>query len=411
MKNNLKKTYIWNTLGSAINAFNSFFFLVIVTRINGIDKAGIFTLSYASACMLYAIAIYSGRTYQVTEVEKDITDNEYIVNRILCSIIMLIISLVFALIKHYQSLKLTIFILLCVFKATEALCDVFHGILQKNNKLDIVGKSLFLRGITNIIIFLIIDKITNNLILATLSLIVINIIILLLIDIKKSIKYKEKSDKIKIDGVIKILKLGFFTFGFSFIANYLVNAPRYAIDSFMKEEFQTIFGIVVMPATVIMLVNQFIVQPIIISLKESYKERNKKKFLKIAFIIIIATIITGLVAILFAYLLGIPILNFVYNLDLKDYLKSLIIVLIGATIYTVANVFSTCLVVLRKTKVQLIIYIITSIFAYLISNWFVKLYNFDGAIYAYLFIMIMLLVFYIITFVIIINKKEIWSKE
>ena len=135
MKNDLKKAYFWNTIGSGLNAFNSFFFLIIVTRINGLHDAGIFTFSFATACMLYAIAIYSGRTYQVTENEKDITDNEYILNRIVCSIIMIIISILFVIINGYTKTKLIVFILLCIFKCTEALSDVFHGILQKNNRL------------------------------------------------------------------------------------------------------------------------------------------------------------------------------------------------------------------------------------------------------------------------------------
>ena len=77
MNDNLKKSYIWNTIGSGFNSFNSLFFLIIVTRINGIKEAGIFTFSFATAAMLYIIAIYSGRTYQVTETIKDIGDNEF----------------------------------------------------------------------------------------------------------------------------------------------------------------------------------------------------------------------------------------------------------------------------------------------------------------------------------------------
>ena len=42
------------------------------------NDAGIFTLSFATACMFYIIATYSGRTYQVTETKKEFGDNDFI---------------------------------------------------------------------------------------------------------------------------------------------------------------------------------------------------------------------------------------------------------------------------------------------------------------------------------------------
>ncbi|MBQ8891797.1 MAG: lipopolysaccharide biosynthesis protein [Bacilli bacterium] len=407
---NLKKSYIWNTLGSGFNSFNSLFYMVIVTRINGVKDAGIFTLSFATASMLYVIATYSGRTYQVTETEKDIDDNEFVFHRLMASFLMILISIAFGLINGYQSYKFIVFILLCLVKCVEAICDVYHGILQKNDRLDVVGKSLFTRSILDVVCFLIVDKLTNNLIFSCLSLIIVDLVVLMFIDIKKSLKYKRKG-KVNYQAVFKIFTLGFFTFGISFIANYLVNAPRYAIDSFMSPEFQTIFGIIVMPASVIMLVNQFIIQPVILLLKNSYNKRDKSAFLKLIYKIIGLTCLTGIGSIILAYFLGMPVLKIMYGLDLKEYLYDLLIVLAGATLYTIASVLSNGLIILRKTKVQLYIYIITSILAFILSSKLVKLFNFNGAIYSYLIIMVTLLILYIIYFIYIMNNKNIWKKE
>lgn len=411
MDNNLKKSFLWNTVGSGLNSCNSLLFLVVVTRLNGLINAGIFTLSFATACMFYVIATYSGRTYQVTETDDKINDNDFICHRIIAALIMIIISIIFGIVSQYTGIKMIIFMLLCTLKAIEAICDVFHGIIQKNNRLDIVGKSLFLRSILNILIFVIIDKLSNNLILSTISLIVVDIAVLFFVDIRYSLKYQEKSSKINYQAVYKIFILGFFTFGFSFIANYLVNAPRYAIDSIMSEEYQTIFGIVVMPATIIMLINQFIIQPLITTLKDSYSDKDKKTFLNLIYKIIGVTIITGLVSIILAYFLGIPVLNLLYGIKLDTYLYSLLAILLGATLYTISNVLSNGLIILRKTKIQLAIYLITSIFAFTISYRLVNMYGFDGAIYSYVSTMAVLLMLYIIYFIIVVSKKNIWEEK
>ena len=135
-----KKNFIWNILGTGFNAFNSLFFMIIVTRINGIDNAGIFTLAFSTACIIYVIGIYAGRIYQVSEPDKNITDKDYIVNRIITTIIMIIAIVVFVLLKKYGIFKSTVFILLTTYKAIEAFSEVFYGILQKHEKLDIVVK-------------------------------------------------------------------------------------------------------------------------------------------------------------------------------------------------------------------------------------------------------------------------------
>ena len=100
-----KKNFIWNILGTGINAFNSLFFMIAVTRINGIENAGVFTIGYATACIIYVIGIYAGRIYQVTEPDKSITNKEYIINRIITVALMNILVLAFCLIRKYDAYK------------------------------------------------------------------------------------------------------------------------------------------------------------------------------------------------------------------------------------------------------------------------------------------------------------------
>ena len=138
-ENNFKSNMIWNIVGTGFNAFNSLLFLVATTRINGITDSGIFSIAFSTACILYVVGIYAGRVYQVTESNKDINDKEYIINRILSCILMIILTIGFVFIKGYDWYKATIFILLSAYKCLEAFSDVLYGIMQKNDILHKVG--------------------------------------------------------------------------------------------------------------------------------------------------------------------------------------------------------------------------------------------------------------------------------
>lgn len=152
-----KKNFIWNTLGTGLNAFNSLFFMIIATRINGVEKAGVFSIAFSTACILYAIGLYAGRVYQVTEPDKKITNKDFIASRIITDIIMMVALIVFCIVRRYDTQKFIIFFLLTLYKALEAFSDVIYGVLQKHEKLDIVGKSLFWKSLLSIILFLVVN--------------------------------------------------------------------------------------------------------------------------------------------------------------------------------------------------------------------------------------------------------------
>ena len=147
------KDFIWNTFGTGLNSFNSLFYLIIVTRINGMNDAGIFSIAYSTALILYTIGLYSGRLCQVTDTENKVKDKDYILNRVITCVLMIILGAGFLVVKQYQTYKTTVFILLCIFKATEAFSEIIYGIMQKNDLLYRVGQSLTIKSLIGIILF------------------------------------------------------------------------------------------------------------------------------------------------------------------------------------------------------------------------------------------------------------------
>ena len=403
------KNFIWNTLGTGFNAFNSLFFMIIVTRINGVDEAGIFTLAFSTATILYSIGIYAGRIYQVTELNKEISDKDFIASRIITSILMIVLILGFCLIRGYDIEKLIIFLLLTIYKVLEAFSDVIYGILQKHENLDIVGKSLFIKSLLSICAFFILNIITKNMILSTITMIVICIIIIIIYDLQKAYSYIDFNIKVKIKNVWNIFKKGFFVFAISFLGMYVLNAPKYAIDTYLTSEIQTIFGIIVMPATVIGLVAQFLIYPYLNQIVTLYKNKDIISLKKVLLKIILFIIAFGVVATLLGYFIGTQILGFIYGIDLSAYKIGLAIIIISATLYTIGTICSSILTTIRETFSQFIIYVIVSIFAFGLSNIFTKTLQINGAIIAYFLIMaIQSLSYYIYTKI---KLKQIFKEE
>ena len=395
MKNSaLKKDFIWNILGSLIHAFNSLFFLIIVTRINGINNSGIFSYGFTISNVFLAVATFGGRNYQITDTKKEFSDNLYKNFRYLTTILSLILFVLLFLCFNYSVYKYLIIILLIIVRVFESISDVYFGILQKNNKLYLVGMSLFFKNLLALIVFIITDYLFRNLYISIISWGVINLLFLIFFDISKSKNIS--GEKFKLEKNYKeIFTKTLYFFLFSFISIFIINIPRYFIDFYLTDELQGIYGILVMPATMTALLTQFILQPFAVRLSESSKKDNKL-FKKQTSKLIMYTIFISVICILLAYLFGIPVLNLIYNLDLNKYKYYLVLVMVGSTFYALNNLLNLIYTIKRKTKYQFIIYVVSTIISVIITYFLINAYSLLGGIISYALTMFVIFVFYII---------------
>jgi len=406
MKNNIKKNYIWNTVGALTISLTSLFYTMILSRFSDMNSLGIFSFGFSYACMMVTLASFGGRTYQVTDTKEEIKTSTYIITRYITVTLTFLFVIVFLLFKKYTLEKNIIIIMLCIFKFFEEISDVYYGILQKNKKLYKVGVFQFVKSIINLILFitgiLIIKKIIITILLITIN----NIIFAVFFErhnAKKENKWKIEFDK---NEIIKLLKINLNICLYTFLSSYLINAPKYAIDTYLTSDIQAIFNMLIMPATLMLLIGGFIINPILVDIAEIYEEKKIRKIKTILIKIISVTVIIGIIGLIGTYFFGINILNLIYGIDFSSYKLELLIIILGATLYTLTTILGTIFIAFRKIKIQVVIVIMCSVFALFISNELVKNYGMIGGVYSYLFTMIFRLICYV-PLLFILRKEEI----
>ena len=406
-KNKFKKNFLWNVIGMTCNCFNSLFFMILITRINSMDDAGIFTLSFSIACLVYYIGTYAGRVYQVTNVNDSITDSDFIIHRAITCVMMVFISLMYCFISGYSLYKFTVVILLCIYKSLEAFSDVLYGVVQKNNNLYQVGISLTIKSVFALILFVVVDIVTRNIIYSILFAILAWILVIVLYDFK-NVNYVSKFKlHFNISSLRDIFKNGFFVFIINFLSSYIVNAPKYALDGRASNELQAIFGIILMPATLISLGVQYFIQPFLEQLTSSFKNNDKKAFNKVVIKLLFITSGLGVICLIGAYILGIPVLSLVYGLELSAYLFELEIIIFGSILFALSLILSSALITVRYNFIQFIVFVITSVFGFFISIILITRFSIDGAAYAYS--CIMLLEFFLYGLIYVMLQKNLFK--
>ncbi len=401
--NNLRINAIWYTIGLTLNSFNSLFFLIIINRVNGVDTAGIFSFAFSIACLLYIVGIYSGRVYQVSDLSGELNDYEYLIHKIMTCSIAFLIAIIFIIIKDYSVKKNIIIILLTIYKCFESFSDVFYGFLQKNEKLYIVGKSLSYKTICGVVIFLATDYITNNILLSCSLLVLNSLFWTVFYDIRKSMKLVSISsyDFIKI---IKFFKVSFSVFAFMFLSVYIVNVPKYIMDILLSNSFQTIFGIIIMPATVVSLCGQYIVAPFVTQMTNYYNREEYNGFNKLVIKLLALLLAIGIVIEICSAFFGIPVLSILYAIDLRKYWIDLMIIMIGAICYALAGIISTAMITMRANNGQFLIYSIDALVGTIIGYFLISTFGIHGATYSYVITMIIHVLMYLVYYTYYIRK-------
>ncbi len=395
--------FIWNTAGSLIYSFFNAIVLMVCTRLNGTEIAGIFSICYATGCILNAIGDLGIRIFQVTDTKRKYRFEDYLYARGFAVIMMLLVALAFSIISGYTNEKFFICVILILIRVVDNFGETFQAEFQLNERLDIAGKALLYRNILEIISFAIIDIITCNIYISFIAMLVIGIIILIIYDIRLIKKQYKILGNLNLDKIKEILKecipLGLSTL----ISMYVINAVKYAIDVFGDNTMQTYFNVLYMPTFVINLVSILIMKPLLKPFGEYWNNNDGKKLVKtIIKIILFLSGITVIIEIL-ALTIGIPMLGWLYAMDLSNYRLELFLLILSGLFYASSTVIFYALGTIRKQKQTTVSYIICSVFAFIISNILVKNYGILGSTISSVLIMatlfIILLLFFIISYI------------
>lgn len=397
---NKNKTFdfIFNMFGSGMLSLLSVILLMTVSRTSGDKSAGVFSLCYSTAQMLNCIANFSLRDIQVTDAEHRYIFRDMTMFRTLSIVLMLISSVLFLLIKDFSGIKLTLAILLCVFMAFMAVSDIFQGNMHYNGYLSIGGASLGFQCVLCAVAFAVTLIIFKSLIVSVCVMIAVLLLWILFFDLPFAKNLGETKPKFSFAKQKELFFLTLPIFISTFLNQYNLNTPKYAINEYLTDIDQSHYGYLIMPAFVINLLSTFVFRPQLVSLSNEWKDKKYSSFLKTVTKLFGWILAVTVICLIGGYFLGIPVLNIIYSTDLSGYEYKFLILLAGGAASACSSLAIVLLAVIRKQKFALIAYGLAFAIAQFAPPMLVKNYGFLGAVLSYLTVTVSLFVFLILIF-------------
>ena len=386
--NNINRSsYIWNAINAILSAAQCPVILLVMTRTNGVRDAGVFSIAFAVATLMLYLGQYGLRRFQSSDINQKYSFAEYNCMRYITCGAMILASLAYCIygvfFKSYGMEKFAVVFLICMLKVIQAYADVIHGHMQQRGRLDVATKASSTRYIAEMVSYIVMLIITRDLMVSTFVCIGVSIIVLMLTTINAAHNYCDTLKPSITAYRFRLLAIeGFPLFASLFLNMYITNAPKYAIDAFLTDEIQTYYNLIFMPAFVIQLITHFIFNPIITTYAKLWLDKEKESILKLSSLIRKqCVIIIGLTALALAVALtiGIPVLSFIFGVDLSDYKTELCIIMFGGGMLAYATYFSTVLTVIRMQNILVVCYGVVAATAKIFSGYFVSRYYLMGA--------------------------------
>ncbi len=408
-KNIARSSYAWNTASGMLFAMQSAILLIFITRTNGLEDAGVFSIAYAISSLMYYIGEFGVRKYQITDINEKASFRDYHTHRVVTCVLAILFSVIYAgrglFIGLYSTNKFWVIIVVCCMKAVEAYSDVYFSRFQQKGRLDVAAKTNTFRIVASLILCIVTLIFTQNLLLAMIVWLVTAIIGFLMSSILVAPEFCKIEINFSKNKFFFISRECLPLFLGNFLLLYVGNAPKYAIDACMTDSDQACFNFIFMPVFVIGLLANFIFNPILVDLTKAWNGGDIKKFKSM--IVRQLYIIGGItmLAVAVALTIGGPILGILYNTDLHSYKASLTVLMIGGGMLALANFLTVIITVIRGQKHLMIGYISVALIAKLLSNIVVKKYEIMGASILYTVLMTLISVFFVIIFLVCVKNR------
>lgn len=404
----MRDSFIYNTVSGLVNAAQSVFILMVLSRLLGDYDAGVFNIAWAVGNLMLNVGKFGMRGVQVTDVTHRYSFRTYLNSRLISTAVMIAVSLAYVLHSAvtigYEPSKTIIIILVCLLKAIDSIEDIYQSQQQLNGRLDVAGKCYTVRLTVTVISYIALLLIFRNLLVATAVTLVISVISAVYL-LHMTAPVARDNDNVTSDSVLSLFIECFLLFVATFLAFYMINAPKFAIDALLSPEAQADYGYISMPVFIIGMVSTFIYNPIIKGMADNYSSGNMKLFYKEIIRQMLYLAILILVIMAGTYLLGIPLLSVFFHKDLSAYKAGLLVLMAGGSLHAYSNLVRAVLTLIRKQWWVMAAYCAASVFEFRLAGYFISKDGVYGGCKVFLYSMLSLSVIITVGMMICIRKK------
>lgn len=371
------KNIMWNSAGSMIRLACNWLITVLVIRLShGFDAGGVLALAMSVANLVNPFADFRLRTIQVTDVHDDHTSGEYIGLRMLTTASAYLVGIIYAFLTCAPS-ALPAIALYLVQALSATFIEASHAICQRHSRMDYIGISYALQGVSNLLAFSLILNMTNTLEFAVLGMAVSTFAVGIIYSFPAAASFEPIAPSIKPAAAIKTLATLFPLVLAQVASSAVLTVPKQFLALEFGDAALGIYSAIAAPTVIVQMGASYLYTPMIRIFAERFNE-DKRSALKL-----LRNVMLGIVGILMVASLGFliagePVLVLIFGERIRGNISLIQPALVCTFATAIGWFLNDLLLSLRDYKASFLGNAIAAGVALLVTRPFVMLWQQNG---------------------------------
>lgn len=363
----LWKGFSWVFAGTLVYVLSQWGMLSVLSKLGNPEVVGVFSLGLA---ITTPIIVFSGlqlRQVQATDAQGDFTFGEYLGLRFFTIALALpaIAGVVF--VAGYRRETVLIVLAVAASRTFEAISEIFYGFLQNRERMDVVSRSMMIKGPITLLALGAGFYFTESLLWAVGAMAAAWAIVLVGYDVRKCIPLlvREKQEESEAspnmgyhERLRRLSRLAWLALplGFAIGLNSLtINIPRYLVEYYLDAHALGIFSTIAYFVVSSRLIDAALGQPASPRLSRYYIEGARGAFLGLLLRLSLVSIAIGVVGIMAALVAGRWVLSLLYTAEYAAYVGLFVLIMVAAALNSVATLLYFAMTATRRLRSQTIV--------------------------------------------------------
>lgn len=392
----LRKNFVWTLAGNISLAASQWAVVVVIAKVGSPKEVGFYAYALAVTAPIILFSNLKLRSAQATDARGDYHFGHYLALRIVTTVAALVVIGAIAFLgEHDRSISWSL-ILIGSAKGVESLSDVYYGLFQQRERMDLISISLLLRSVLGVLSVTGALIITKNLLTSLSLLFAAWSIVLLFYDMRQAgILLNTSSAPVPAPALCsplwerkQLMQLAMLTLplGFSVaLGSLYTNIPRY----FLEHE-SGIYGLGIFSALAyIMIAGGTVINALGQSasprLAKLFANGNYRQFITLTGKLVLIGTALGGAGILVAATVGKTLLATLYTSEYAAYSGTFLLVMIAAGIQYTYLFLGSAINAMRLFRTQMLITVFSTTILALFCYILIGRKGMDGAAYAMIF--------------------------
>jgi len=380
----IRGNFAWTLAGNVLFAGCQWGIVLVLARLGSPEMIGQYSLALALTGPIFMFSNLQLRTIQATDARESYAFGHYFALRMITVSLSVLAVIAIILFNPYSLSTISVLMLITAGRIFDSMSDVIYGLLQQHERMDLISRSMMVKGILALLGMVAILLSTGNIVLSMSAIPAASLFVLLALDIRKGRKHSHIGMKMEWRTLGKLVRLSLPLGGVMLLISLNDSIPKYFTQQYLNMDALGYLSALLYLAVAGNTIVNALGQSVSTRLARYYAALKIDDYKRLMLRLIGFGILIGIAGIVVSVLFGKQLLTLIYSAQFEPYADLLILVMVSAAVTYIASLLGYGMTSARYFKIQPYMFAILNLLNVSLLVLLVPRFQLEGVVYTLL---------------------------